>query len=596
MNINEFVRSSVFTHFITKAVRFLEPGIKQVILKDETPCCTSNSTIILNPFEKIDSEKVSKEKQLEWVFAQTMAQAGHELGHYWWSDFNGLEDKSELEKFLANIIEDAAVNEALTYCAWPGLGRLIHLRNKKHISELESIELEFTAQNTLAYLIQLIILNCKKITFEFPDSDTEKKLHSIADILEVGSWQKNGEDRLLYAVDAAKIFTELFPESAHMSYPSEAEHKPRPDAMPEDMPFPSGAFETYLPDKSSEGEASLRTEMKAKASEPSDAASTDKEPRTTEAGDEAFSAFVKMMEDEFARREKEELPSLSAWSGHENVDVVIRKNPDWLSVKDEYNLAIYDYQSYIRNQAKILVQSVRTERDEWLGNRTGKLLNIPHIITGKRENPFRRKNAYGETPDFAFSFLCDQSSSMSGEMMSFCQRAVSVVAEMAYSAKVPLSILGHGAITGKNKVGIWLYKPFSANLREDFQMAAGVHVDQWWPQNRDGLAVRWTGEYCLKNSPAKQTILLVLSDGEPCHGGTSYRASYERDCPVIGDLRKQVDLLERRGLTVYGIGYGKAGLEAVRRCYKRVIPAEKPKELLPRIIELAKQYFPAAEG
>ena len=81
-------------------------------------------------------------------------------------------------------------------------------------------------------------------------------------------------------------------------------------------------------------------------------------------------------------------------------------------------------------------------------------------------------------------------------------------------------------------------EPISAN-ENCFEISLGQ-------ENRDGLAIRAMTEKLYKR-PESNKLLMVLSDGAPCHGGTEYvgTMALEDTCKEIREHRKRgsIDIL-----------------------------------------------------
>jgi len=145
-------------------------------------------------------------------------------------------------------------------------------------------------------------------------------------------------------------------------------------------------------------------------------------------------------------------------------------------------------------------------------------------------------------------FLVDLSGSMDGRVGASSTR-IQLVREMCIIVSEALKdftdfgIMGFTAKQRMDEVAHFWFKEFGKPV--NVKALESIDTPMTYSENRDGYSIRYAAEVA-KNNGAE--ILVVISDGAPFHGGTSYVSERARE-----DTRKAIIEARRKGLRVCGI-------------------------------------------
>ena len=224
----------------------------------------------------------------------------------------------------------------------------------------------------------------------------------------------------------------------------------------------------------------------------------------------------------------------------------------------------------------------------WLsGYASGARLALPRAMlasaTGQGfESVWRRRRRENRTAKLAVSLLVDASGSMAHdgriEAATEATQAFAIALDripaidwsVSYFQDEVHTVIPHGE--GLSKAG----RSAIERLR------ASVHASsaQW---NDDGPALSATAS-ALARRPARQKLLIVMSDGRPAGRHSNSR-----------DLRTAVAAVSAMpGMTLIGLGLGKAGTEAVAEFYARAEVNIEPSELPERLGKVLRAAFKRA--
>ncbi len=625
--VTAFLTGVVFRHYLQRAVS-LWAGKPVELVIDSGGARTDSVKVYVSPPVKYpediaDDYNACVRNAVRHMFAQ----AGHELGHVWWSNFD-FEGMTPLHKKIDNIIEDAAIERGLPYCDWPGLGRWVQWRKNEvynHLPEMpDSLR---PIEYACGILGQKLILGKSKDAPEARLSGKQLEAFYVAlDLGLKGRVEPTAKMRRQLSLAATETLVEGFelakdedpPPTTPPDYRGHADEAksgssgtPKGIPMPPPKPDPADGAEADKEDDATEASGktglSSKKEPAKKTSAPSgeseekpgDESGDESGDKTGEepgdktvsgdkAGDKSPGAEAPPTDDEVEPAD-DDIDAEAPWSDEEadsavdtlieSVEAAIRRRTEAYPPppkKDEWG----DVHRGVRHTINFPVGSA----DEY----RGKKLDLRGISRGERRLIFQKVLDHSEEPDMAFALLIDQSGSMNGGKMNFVREAAAVIAETLSRAGVDFAVLGHGAYHGKLATKLDIYKGFRETLPADLWDMAAVDVARDAYENRDGYAVRWAGDYIMANSPSENNLLIVLSDGAPQHGGTSYSGNY-------ADVQEQSASLERKGIQVVGVGYLSEGIASVVRCFKKTMEVDSVKKLLPIFANKIREYFPVQE-
>lgn len=158
---------------------------------------------------------------------------------------------------------------------------------------------------------------------------------------------------------------------------------------------------------------------------------------------------------------------------------------------------------------------------------------------------FQRGRA--KLPEHSVMVMIDLSGSMAGRKIMTAKQALATLGRTLAQLGVNHCIRGYTALTSRNVMADVLIKDFSKE-EIDYSFVDRVYYpkDKYWGQNRDGDSWRYGAEQ-LAQQPGDK-LLIVISDGLPNHGGTTYvgKTAFE-------DSKLAIQQIEAMGIKCLGI-------------------------------------------
>ena len=219
----------------------------------------------------------------------------------------------------------------------------------------------------------------------------------------------------------------------------------------------------------------------------------------------------------------------------------------------------------------------REQRDWDYGHESGKLDNKRLVAAYSRSPTVFKKRTERLEEDTAVCILVDLSGSMAGSKAKVAQECTVAVAECLEGTSITYSILGFDANYHDNGGGTWArsdanrmydFKPFEQSLRKS-RGALGLLHETGMHNNADRDAVVYSINE-LKARPESRKVLIVLSDGHPCHESSASTAQLSKYCKTV------VDNSRKDGVECVGIGIKS---DAVKSIYKDHIVVNSIKDL-----------------
>lgn len=161
---------------------------------------------------------------------------------------------------------------------------------------------------------------------------------------------------------------------------------------------------------------------------------------------------------------------------------------------------------------------------------------------------FSKKTLPGDTPELAVFVLVDLSGSMDGNRIRSARNAACVLSETCRALKITHKISGFSA--GRHNYNVYHYKAV------DWESTDSSPIDNFiaLQENRDGYSSRIaTNELLMRAEPKK--VLFMLSDGSPCHGGTTYMGDLGEN-----DTRQAALEAKKKGVNLISLFFGSSGM------------------------------------
>ena len=597
-----FFKSSETLEMLQRAINIWSEGKIKTIISSNSTAFTDGKVVAVT-FHDEWIEQLPEEMQLKAGLRHMFAQVAHELGHVFWSDFSFLDKLTAFQKHVFNIIEDAAIENGLSYCKWPGLGRFVQWRK----NELFQLSQEPDHDQAKINVVMTFFANQVMLGTSKGDPAlylSEEELDVFQKVMELAIKARElpkCKDRLDAALEIAEIIqatftTKEFSQSSS-SFPNENQQNNQEDSEEkEDIPQKTAEENSEQGNEPDTEQPGNEPEKEEASEERTGMNSGDElDPSDTEATEEAVAEEEEFLEDFIKKVEKEmkmrteSVPVSQAptsWGIHQGIHCNL------IEIKSrnitEYNRVVESKKGLIVSTSKDLKNSIRQQRDEWMNVNTGAKLNLKQVARGQRKELFAKALDFSDDLDVAVTLLLDMSGSMWGSRIQFAKEAAVVLAECFRRAEIPISIIGHSAPDGRSAINLALYKPFRKNYLSDYANVTRVSEDADGC-NRDGCALRWVHDYITQNSPSEQNILVVLSDGSPNHldaFGTRYNST--------ADVRYQSTALSKESnIQVIGVGLDDDGIKSVKECYKEHLLVKDVGTLTRKMVNLMKSYFPA---
>lgn len=588
-------------------------------------------TIWLDPYRAMERFPKLPAKQ---IIAFVMGQNAHECAHLWYTDprvFEKMEEYSKADptivlpalRYLANIIEDSAIElAAANNRDWPGTIRYINFANRILYQAAPTYEKRKETLSKLQLILSVILdlAVCGRIKGEITDSDVQELFDQALPIVVKGRRGKTSFERLDAAKELYELLRHLIDEEKDSFAPPTTIEKPddssamrsggsgkKPHAMPaiKSDPLKMSGPKADTADEEEEGKSeepdSKPDEDKEEpGSKPSDDETEEEDP-ASDAGSDEDDLDMEIPEDEFDRlgeildsyREEVEMPDTPPEyppdidCGPIHKGARIKVNPVYKKATSgaemAYQTTLQVIQPLIRgfvNQLSAVIKRQQTDYVRGLDSGDLDADALYSVRTPEKFSVFCEEKRPGRRVNLSLQLLIDESGSMGcGDRIVVARTTAILIEAVCREIGIPISVLGHTA-HGEN-VDINEYVPFN---RPDAKTAL-AHIRAQL-DNRDGMAIRWAGEYLFRNAPTPDRVLIVVSDGEPAHAFHSYGGSM-----ACSDTRQQIAYVEAKlGIPVIGVGFSHDGL-AIRTMYKHFVAAGNIETLPRKLTDLLKKLI-----
>ncbi|WP_371803850.1 cobaltochelatase CobT-related protein [Candidatus Lokiarchaeum ossiferum] len=238
----------------------------------------------------------------------------------------------------------------------------------------------------------------------------------------------------------------------------------------------------------------------------------------------------------------------------------------------------------LRSKLAPIKQSQSLIRGQRRGYISGRDLSQVKASRGNFNRPFKRKQL---SRGAQLILLIDESGSMRGSRIKMAKSAAIIIAEALKNTKIDFSIIGFGAKSSQMIICEKIYKDFRESPNSE--KIGSIGISNQFIQNRDGTSFRMAVERRILKFGPQIPILIILSDGEPCHGGTSYCGQH-----AIIETKKSVEDILRKKIKVFALSidsHGGSYLEAIYGKDRFQIVenlAELPNKLIKLVSNIAK--------
>jgi len=237
-----------------------------------------------------------------------------------------------------------------------------------------------------------------------------------------------------------------------------------------------------------------------------------------------------------------------------------------------YDQVVSEYRGLIKNLRKYLL-SLGGEESEEENLYSGELM-IEQVAEAAASR-FRKRDLfrdYEEKEKPKILLLIDLSGSMSGKNVTLARHTAIIFTE-ALRGITDFAIVGFSAVPGRKIACHYWFKEFGKPINKDAISCINCPSATG---NRDGYSIR----YALKVAQEHNAkIIILISDGAPCHDGTDYKGSIGQE-----DTRKAIIEVRRAGVKICGVVIGFTREESwMRHIYGRSFFAVSP-DNLPKVL------------
>ena len=220
--------------------------------------------------------------------------------------------------------------------------------------------------------------------------------------------------------------------------------------------------------------------------------------------------------------------------------------------------------SFLIHKLKIKFSPIKKSTNMRRGQRRGYIcgrdLVQVKISRGQFKSPFKYHNF---DKGAQLILLVDESGSMNGMRIQIARESCIILAESLKNTRISYAIIGFGAKYSKNTICEKIYKDINEQLHPS--KVGSISVASTFNENRDGTSFRSVVNNHLQSQSSTNStpILIIISDGQPHHGGTSYLGP-----SAIEDTRKAIFSIQQMGVKLYAISIDSSESSYLSKIYK----------------------------
>ena len=257
---------------------------------------------------------------------------------------------------------------------------------------------------------------------------------------------------------------------------------------------------------------------------------------------------------------------------HPKVNYNLRKA--YQNIYHKYRINIRSYQSKI---TQILRAKMTVPQDKF---RFGSGISSKHFSDSKKRYWYRNVEE-ASVPDLAILILVDGSGSMAGERLQAVTESTIILHEVLRKQGICHAVVEHRSRGQLPEMEANVLVDFDGREEEKYNILQ-LHANG---DNRDGLALYWAERYLARKTGNEHKLIIVLSDGTPCH-------YYDNYYPPVStkDTANIVRKIAQRGTNIIGISLDIEDdwecYEELKEIYPNLIGCNDLKRLTKQILEL----------
>jgi len=195
----------------------------------------------------------------------------------------------------------------------------------------------------------------------------------------------------------------------------------------------------------------------------------------------------------------------------------------------------------IIHKLKMQFASIQNSQQLQRGSRRGIISNRDLSQVVASGGRFNRPFLYPSKSTGAYlTIAVDESGSMDRNGMRIAREASIILCEALQNTLIKFSIIGFGAIHGKNTIIEKVYKSLQ-ETKINKQKMGSMWVAGSYIENRDGTSFKGIAKHHFHGMQGGIPMMIVISDGKPHHGGTSYtgKESMKKTAKAVTSLKQQ---------------------------------------------------------
>ena len=220
----------------------------------------------------------------------------------------------------------------------------------------------------------------------------------------------------------------------------------------------------------------------------------------------------------------------------------LNKYVDTTKYLPNYNKLLDEIEPLIRETVSIIRKMIATNNSSWNHYQMSGKLDSSTFYKKGNYKIFKKRNAPSIIADLVFAFAVDLSGSTKGEKAFFAGIALIALCEALNRLHIPFSVdgftEGNAAVTVSLKDYNESYDSVKTNMTLFTEQFRCRELSTWCG-NIDEVNLQYISQK-LMDRPEKDKVLVVISDGATC-------GSWK-------DLKQTAENIEKRGVTVLGIG------------------------------------------
>lgn len=210
--------------------------------------------------------------------------------------------------------------------------------------------------------------------------------------------------------------------------------------------------------------------------------------------------------------------SVGASAVHKNIKIIenhpkinLNLKKAYQNIYNRYHLNINSYNSRFLH---LLRAQVPVKENKY---RFGSGIDSKMMGDMKKRIWFRNIRG-NEIPDMSVLLLIDGSGSMTGERRNSAMITSVILHEVLKKQEIEHAIVEHRAVYDEPEMNVNILLDFNSREEEKLNvMQLGASGN-----TRDGLALYWAEKYINQKTFCDNKLIIVLSDGEPCHNYDDY--------------------------------------------------------------------------